>query len=129
MNKLPPLYRAAMQISLENAGVEHPKVAADGKMTELLPNTSDRIPLTDPLFLVQAAVEADALLEVLSGHSFTTGQEVLEALGVADFDVLYQERRKIVHAFTTSDLKDCLFIANGMIGGCARNLKRSPKRS
>ena len=127
MSELSPLYRAAMQVSFENAGVEHPRVEKNGRITEILPGETKPIALTDPAFIVQAAVEADVIHELLTGQPLTVGKEVLKGLGITDADVLYEKRREVGHDFTSSDLRDCLMLARTMIGAARRTINHSPR--
>jgi len=127
MTELPPLYRAAMQVSFENAGIEHPRVQKNGRITEIMPGETKPIALIDPAFIVQAAVEADEIVELLTGQPLSVGKDMLEGLGVIDADVLYEKRREVGHGFTSVDLRDCLTLARTMIGAARQTINRSPR--
>lgn len=131
MTELPPLYRAAMETSLEDHGVEHPRVSKDGQVTEQLPDEDERTPLYDPdgVFVVQAVVEADVMVGLLTGETFARGETVLQHLGVDDAHVLYEKRREIAvsHGISSVVLKDTLLRARNMIGGARRTIKSASR--
>ena len=133
-----PLYRAAMEVSLERAGVERPRVRANGRVFErpyverdedgsLLSVEPKQRPmtdgaLTDGAFVVQAVIEADAMLTALTGQAMTCGKEILDALsiGSGEVEVLKDRRSEVGHDFTPDDLRDVLTKARRMIVGVGK---------
>lgn len=137
MTELPPLYRAAICTSLEDHGVEHPRVEKNGRITEILPlqegGKRDRTPLYDPdcTFLVQAVVEADVMVGILTGETLSRGKALLQALGVDDWEVLYEKHREIAigHGVSSMALRDTLARARDMIGTSRRSIKNSSRNA
>ena len=125
-----PLYRAAMEVSLENAGIDRPRVLPNGRVrehpfvewneagSEIVSDQPDVRPMTDSAFVVQAVIEADAMLTALAGHTMTRGKEVLDALHVGSGEVEVLENRlgEVGHKITPSDLRSVLMKARRMIG-------------
>jgi hypothetical protein len=111
-----PLYRAAMAVSLENAGVERALVGADGKVTERPYSNPNRVALKDPAFIVQACVEADMIIELLTGEPFRGGELVLKGLKIRNVQVAYEKRREVGHEFSPFHLREVLIKAARIVG-------------
>lgn len=131
MTELPPLYRAAIATSLEDAGVERPGVSKDGQITEHPYTEEKRKPLYDPdrVFIVQAVVEADVMLGFLTGETLTRGKALLQAMGVEGWEVLYEKRREVAisHGISSASVRDTLTRTSAMIGAARRTIKPSSR--
>jgi hypothetical protein len=106
-----------MAVSLEAAGLDRVLVNANGRISERhFASGSSRETVTDAAFVIQAAVEADILLEMLTDKSFRLGQEILEGLHVRNAQAVYDQRRKVGHQFSPFHLREVLTKAAHIIG-------------
>lgn len=119
---VPPLFRAALEVTLENAGVEKPRVSKSGEITEwdvsALPEEK-RMTTDDPLLVCQSIFLAAHLVQILSGERPRVAQELLKLVSGEGAEVLEKEFRDVFagHEFTPADLRDCLSRCATMISG------------
>jgi hypothetical protein len=114
---MPPLIRALMEAFLEDAGVHEPRVDQSGRVVHLVYDREEQ--LRDPAFIMQAAIQTDLALEVLTGERPRFGRETVERLsnqaGIDDTEGFYQERRGILHDSVSPELlRDALKRARRM---------------
>ena len=121
---MPPLIRALLEVFLDDAGVFLVRVDSDGRIWE------DGEQLSDPAFMMQAAIQADLALEAMTGERGRFGLETVERLaneaGIEDAKSFYDERCRTLHDTITPEvLRDALKRARSMIAKDARRTNRA----